>query len=282
MPLVFLPILNILPATLLSSLYVSDITFLLLSSSLFGIAIDKYKLHNRISLYMLSKSGDKNGKISEKRIIFVCMCTSAFISMFISNTISVIIMLPIVKAIIEIANNNIINTNNTNTNSNSNSNENNTNIEIKRNGLSNISKALVIGIAYAANVGGTATLTGTAPNLIFVKMYVDIYPSSEEVSYLLWFLCCFPTMLIFLLFIWYVTCKLNKISYLDGSENEISFSVNDIKKKYEKLGKISSLEIKVFGLFALTIIGWITRYLYIFIYFYIYLFIYILIFFCFS
>ncbi len=146
--------------------------FLYLGGFLLAIAIEKWNLHRRIALSIINLIGTNISSI-----ILGFMLATAFLSMWISNTATSVMMLPIGTAIISQLQDNPATSKNEN---------------------ALFGKALMLGIAYSASIGGIATLIGTPPNLVFAGIVQKLY--GIEISFFQWARLGIPVSL-FLLFI---------------------------------------------------------------------------------
>ena len=148
--------------------------FLYMGGFIIAIAIEKWNLHKRIALNIITIIGS-----DIKKIILGFMVATAFLSMWISNTATAVMMLPIGIAII------------TQLKDNPNTIENETRL---------FGKALMLAIAYSASIGGIATLIGTPPNLVLAGVVLNTY--GYEITFLQWFMFGFPISVLLLLLCW--------------------------------------------------------------------------------
>jgi sodium-dependent dicarboxylate transporter 2/3/5 len=201
--------------------------FLYLGGFLIAIGIEKWNLHKRIALNIISFIGS-----DVRKIILGFMLATAFLSMWISNTATSVMMLPIGIAIIKQLKEN----------------------KATQEGENEIfGKALMLGIAYSASIGGIATLIGTPPNLVLAGVISSTY--GYEITFLQWFLFGFPISMVLLSFCWiYLTrfaFKFNQTEFPGGSD--------EIYRLKKELGPISYEEIWVSIIFSLAALCWITR-----------------------
>lgn len=210
-----------------TSAYGHKFVFLYLGGFIIAIAIEKWNLHKRIALNIINLIG-----FNLKKIILGFMLATAFLSMWISNTATAVMMLPIGSAII------------LHLKDNPNTPENENLI---------FGKALMLAIAYSASIGGIATLIGTPPNLVLAGIVADIY--SYEISFLDWFMFGFPLSIVLLFICWkYITEIAFKLE-----EQEFVGGKSEIRKQLKALGKISFEEKLVAAVFGITAFFWITR-----------------------
>ncbi|XP_001379409.2 Na(+)/dicarboxylate cotransporter 3 [Monodelphis domestica] len=286
LPIILFPFLGILPSSKVCPQYFLDTNFLFLSGLIMASAIEEWNLHRRIALKVLMFVG-----VQPARLILGMMVTTSFLSMWLSNTASTAMMLPIANAILK-----SLYGDEAGRDLNW---ENEENLAaVRRNGLCtvpteiqflastedkglpeeveappekasdtrkeeeyrrNIWKGFLISIPYAASIGGTATLTGTAPNLILLGQLKSFFPQCDVVNFGSWFMFAFPLMLLFLLVGWLW------ISFLYGGINirgwrtkksEIQADAEAraravIREDYQNLGPIKFAEQAVFFFFCL-------------------------------
>ena len=140
-PLSLLPLLGVLTPQEVGAAYGSPLILLLLGGFMLSSAMERSGAHRRIALTMVTLFGGS----SARRLVFGFMAASAFLSMWISNTATTLMLLPIVLAVLE-------------------------NVDDDR-----LRVSLLLGVAYAASVGGTGTPVGTPPNLIFMEVYANTF-----------------------------------------------------------------------------------------------------------
>jgi len=226
-PIVFLPLIGVGKLSQITSFYAKPIIFLFLGGFLLAIGIQKTGLHKRIALFLLNKIGDK-----PHQLVLGFMLATALMSMWISNTASVMVMMPVGLSVLETA---------------------------KKNGLSgkqltNLGLGIMLGLAYAADIGGMATTIGTPPNMVFIEMYAEMFPNLPAIGFVTWILMVLPFSILFLFSGWLVLTKL--IFRLPNER--IMGGHKFISNEYKKLGKISSDEKKAGLIFLLAIVLWIT------------------------
>ena len=218
-PIVLFPLSGGLDLSATTASYGHKFVFLYLGGFLIAIGIEKWKLHKRIAINIISFIG-----IDARRVILGFMLATAFLSMWISNTATSVMMLPIGIAIIKQLNENKI-----------------------------FGKALMLGIAYSASIGGVATVIGTPPNLVLAGVISEIY--GYEITFSKWFLFGFPISIILLFFCWIyltrVAYKFESNSFLGGN--------TEIKRLKKELGPISYEEKLVATIFTLAGLCWISR-----------------------
>jgi len=234
LPLALFPLLGVTDSKQASAPYANHLIFLFLGGFFIAIAMEKWNLHKRIALYIINIVGT-----SPNRIILGFMISTAFLSMWISNTATTMMMVPVAMAIIK-QSTEIIKKNNPD--------------EINTEpGKFNFGTALMLSIAYAASIGGVATIIGTPPNTILVGLIESMY--HKQIAFSDWMLIGVPLAIIMLFISWiYLTRFALKpeISDLPGGRKTI-------REETKKLGKITSEERKVLIVFIFVAVSWITR-----------------------
>ncbi len=159
-PFALLPFFGIVDHKTAASSLGSHVILLLMGAFMLSKAIEKSGAHERLAVYMLKLVGVSSGK----RLVFGFMIASSFLSMWISNTATTLIMLPIALAIIKHVDN------------------------------QRLKVALILGIAYSASIGGIGTPIGTPPNVIFMGIYEE--QTGNEFGFLAWMKIGVPVVLV--------------------------------------------------------------------------------------
>ena len=226
LPVVLFPLLGVLDGKDISKAYFNHIIFIFIGGFIMALAMEKWHLHKRIALRILLWVG-----VSPGRILFGCMLATSVLSMWISNTATAMMMIPIVTSII-------------------------IKIEesLSKNELSSYATGLLLGIAYSASIGGIATIVGTPPNLICVRMLNILYADAPEILFNQWLLFAFPLTVTMFIIVW----LLLKLTYVKKIRIT-NLTRESIKSQYVGMGKSSYEEKIVFILFILLALLWITR-----------------------
>ena len=224
MPIVLFPITNGAPINQTTAAYGDKMLYLFVGGFIIAIAMQKWNLHKRIALLIISKVG-----INAQGIVLGFMLATGLLSMWISNTATTLMMVTIAGALIT---------------------------EIKNNGTEgskHFFKALLLSIAFSASIGGVATLVGTPTNPIFVAIAKKLY--NEEFSFASWMTFALPFSLIMLAVCWIVLTRvvfrLNTLYLPLGKEM--------IRNELKSLGRMSFEERSVAIVFVTTALLWITR-----------------------
>jgi solute carrier family 13 (sodium-dependent dicarboxylate transporter), member 2/3/5 len=225
-PLILYPFLGLIKAEDIASSYINSIIFLFLGGFMIALAMERWGLHKRIALRIITFFGG-----SPNSIVFGFMLASCFLSMWISNTATAIMMLPIAMAIIS-----------------------RMEYQFSKEKTHNFTLALLLGVAYSCTLGGMATIVGTPPNLVFVKTLNIMFPQAPEVSFGSWMLLALPITVI-MLFV--MSILLTKFIY--KFDHTLKIDREFIKEEYYKLGTMTFEEKIVSVIFALTALLWIFR-----------------------
>lgn len=231
LPIVLLPLTGALEGAAVTSSYGDPIVFLFLGGFLIALAMERWNLHKRIALNIISVVGT-----STSRIVLGFMAATGFLSMWVSNTAAVMMMLPIGTAIIHQVS---------------------AVIKSERKDLAaeeaKFSKALIFSIGYAGTIGGLGTLIGTPPNIILAANIKKLY--GVEVSFGGWMAFAVPVVVILLVAVWLYLTKVAhsiKMKELPGGKELI------LEEK-RKLGKMSFEETMVLLVFGFAAFMWVTR-----------------------
>jgi len=225
-PLVFLPLMGVMGASEASAPYANHNIFLFMGGFFIAMAMQKWNLHRRIALSIVNRVGFK-----PRRIVLGFMVATAALSMWISNTATTLMMIPIAIAIMD-------------------------HFKYEKGEvrlMAHLGPAVALGIAYSANVGGMGTLVGTPPNIIFAKVVGEIIPG-YEISFLGWMIAALPFVIVFVPLMWLL---LTRFLYRVPASGETGKEV--IEAERAKLGPMSRGEKLVLVMFCMTALLWITR-----------------------
>lgn len=223
LPLIIFPSLNITQLGQTSANYADRVVFLFLGGFLLAKAVEKSNLHSRFALNMLKVFGT-----DPKYIVAAFMVVTGFLSAWMSNTATTMLMLPIAAAVISIFHN--------------------------KNDQHRFAVCLMLSVAYSASLGGMATLIGTPPNAILISLSKSI--TDIDISFGQWLLVGLPISGISLMVAWLYMIKFGaKITDIKSIIEEKDL----ILKKLSTLGRINRDEKLVAAVFVATAIAWITR-----------------------
>jgi len=225
LPIILFPLTEALDIKITTAAYGHKYIFLYLGGFILAITIEKWNLHKRIALNIINVIGAGISKI-----ILGFMLATAFMSMWISNTATTVMMLPIGLAIISQLKDNP---------------------ETEENENQKFGKALMLAIAYSASIGGMATLFGTPPNLVFAGIVQEVY--GIEIGFGEWMLFGLPISILLLSICWLYLTKYAfkfKMDEFPGGKQKIKSLLTDLGQWSEEERKV----VVVFGLTALLLI----------------------------
>lgn len=228
LPMILFPLFTVATAREAAAPYGDSIIFLFMGGFMIALGLEKHNLHTRIALNLIRLTGT-----SGNGIILGFMLSTALISMWISNTATAVMMLPIATSVTKLLAGEIR--------------------EADKPKFERFATGLMLSIAYAASIGGIATIIGTPPNVVtvgFIKRFYD-----QDVSFATWMVIGIPLMLA-ILAACYVT--ITQILYRNGLKS-VEGSTELINSKLKALGAFSKEEKRVLSIFGFTCLFWIFR-----------------------
>lgn len=228
LPMILFPLLGVATVREASAPYGDPVIFLFMGGFILALGLERHNLHTRIALNLIRLTGT-----SGNGIILGFMLSTALISMWISNTATAIMMLPIASSV--------------------------TSLLAKETGqgedprFKKFATGLMLAIAYAASIGGMATIIGTPPNVVmvgFMKRFYDL-----DVSFTRWMMVGIPLMILALASCYFVITRILFRNHLPS----IQGSAELIQRKLTELGKLSKEEKLVLSVFSVTCFFWIFR-----------------------
>ena len=229
LPIVVFPMLGTGGIVAATAPYASPVIFLFLGGFLMGRAVQRWDLHRRIAIVALSRTGDR-----PDRVIATIMAITAFLSMWISNTATAVMMLPIALSLISVA-------------------EHRSRASGQAAPIDAFATALLLGVAYAASIGGIATLIGTPPNAVFAGYVAKTHGIS--ISFAGWLVVGLPLSLVLLPATWFV---LTRILFRAAGTVRIATDAT-IGEGLRELGPVSPPEKRVAAVFAAVAALWMLR-----------------------
>jgi len=228
LPFILFPVLGVMNGKVVASNYFNDIIFLFLGGFLFALAMQKWDLHRRIALKLLLVVGN-----SPAKIMLGFMLSTAFLSMWISNTATTMLMVPILVSIILKLEE----------------------VNPKEN-IQHFSTGLLLAVAYSASIGGISTLVGTPPNLSFARIFTIYFPNAPDITFASWFFYAFPIVVILFTitftYLYFVFVKRDASQWT-------TIDASTINNEYKKLGEWISEQKILAVLFVLLALLWFTR-----------------------
>lgn len=227
LPLLLFPLLKILPIADVGANYGSPIVFLFFGGFVMALALEKVNLHKRIALNIIRLTGTTPNKV-----VLGFMIATASLSMWISNTASTVVMLPIALSVINL----LINDEDGFTKNDQ-----------------NFALSVMLGIAFSANAGGIATVIGTPPNSVMIGLLENEY--NIQISFLKWMTLGLPFSIVLITITYLVLVKW----MFPNHDLKFNASKEVIQKELKKLGPTSGKEKMVLVIFGITVFLWIFR-----------------------
>ncbi len=228
LPLVAFPLLDVMSTRDIAAPYAHPIIYLFFGGFVVALAIERCGLHRRIALLVFSLAG-----ADARALVAGFMAAAAFVSMWISNTSTTLMLLPIAMSVVTVINETMPTLDNRQS--------------------SNFGIALLLGLAYGATLGGLATLVGTPPNAFMAGFMSDNY--GVQIDFARWMLVGLPVSLLMLPIAWFVLVRfIYPIDFKASDE-----AVSHIRSMRSGLGKMSKAEVRTALLFAFLVGGWLSR-----------------------
>ena len=228
LPIVAFPVLGIASIEDTTAPYGNKVIFLFLGGFILAFAMQRWNLHRRIALTVLQIAGG-----SGRSLIGGFMLAAALLSMWVMNTSTTMMLLPIAVSIITVIHNTVD--------------------TLDDKAKEDFQTAMLLGVAYGATLGGIATLVGTAPNGIFNAFMKDNY--GTEIGFANWMMLGVPVSAVMLPLAWLtLTRVVFKVDFITSDEGKAT-----LKRMKDDMGPITVPEIRVAIVFALMASAWITR-----------------------
>lgn len=224
-PLVLFPLLQINTIKETSKSYGNENIFLFMGGFMLGLAIEKWGLHRRIALNIVRKTGT-----SGNRIVLGFILAAGFLSMWLSNTATTMMMFPIALSVIHVMQEN------------------------KQEGnYANFNLCLMLAIAWASNYGGISTIIGTPPNTSFVNYFEERY--KVDIGFADWMLVCAPVAILLMIALYFLSTRFLFPNHIKASTAAREY----INGEVSLLGKLKVPEKRVLAIFATTAFLWILK-----------------------
>ncbi len=228
MPLILFPLLNVEEIAVISREYMNKVQFLFAGGFIIALAIQKWNLHKRVALNILKFSG-----LNSRGIVASFMVASAVLSMWVMNTSTAIMLLPVGISVIKVISDTVN--------------------DISDNQKFNFQLCLLLGIAYAASVGGIATPIGTSPNGVLIQFASNNY--DYDIGFANWISIGLPITLGLGPLIWiFLTRIIFPVNFSATQESK-----EKLNSMLKELGPMSNEEKKVIVVFLITAFFWIFR-----------------------
>jgi solute carrier family 13 (sodium-dependent dicarboxylate transporter), member 2/3/5 len=226
LPVFLFPLLGIMSTSAVAPVYMNEVLMLFIGGFILAFAMEKWDLHRRIALRIILLIGT-----DLKMVLLGLMVATYLLSMWISNTATTMMMVPTTLAVVAKMH------------------------DLLGDRARPVAKAFLLGIAYAASIGGLATLIGTPTNMIFVAQFENAFPDMEQVSFLQWFAYGLPLSALMLGACYGILRFMHKIPSLENPAESLGI----FKSEYASLGKMTFEQKMVSIVFSLTAVLWFTR-----------------------
>lgn len=236
LPLALFPVTGVLEMEAAAAPYANDLIFLFMGGFLLALAMQRWGLHRRIALQTIRAVGT-----TPVRMIGGFMVATAGLSMWVSNTATTVMMLPIGLAVLKLVFDRVGDVDSDDAE------------EITGKGAPNFATGLMLGIAYAASIGSLATPIGTPPNTFLIAYLADNH--DINIGFGQWFIFGLPLAVVFLVITWVIITKVMYPPQMD----EIPGGRELIRDELEDMGTMSRGEKVVLGVFVTTALLWISR-----------------------
>lgn len=226
LPVALFPLMGIMSGRAVAGTYFNSIIFLFIGGFIMALAMQRWNLHRRIALRIIMLIG-----AGPRLIILGFMVATAFLSMWISNTATTMMMVPIALAVI---------------------------VKLRESGgdtESRFATGLLISIAYSASIGGVATLIGTPPNLSLTRIFAIYFPEAPEISFASWFAFGLPLSIIFLALAWFVVTTI----FVERGAAPATTDRTLFREEWRRLGRMSNEEKTILILFVAMALLWLSR-----------------------
>ncbi|MBR9977724.1 MAG: SLC13/DASS family transporter [Bacteroidetes bacterium] len=235
LPLILFPLFDVMSMPEVAIPYGHHLVFLFLGGFVLALAVERSGLHRRIAIRIILIVGER-----PSRLVLGFMLATAALSMWISNTATVMLMLPIALAVIEHVRSSCAD-----------------DADPVR-GKGNFAIALLLGIAYAASIGGVATLIGTPPNIVLAGVLAKLYPEAPDISFVRWMMFGVPVAALFLPLAWLLLVHVLPGSRIGNARGAAGARLST-QTCIALPGLMSRDERLVLLVFLLTAAGWMFR-----------------------
>ena len=225
-PMVVLPLAGVMSAAAISAPYASKTNMLFLGGLMIATALERWNLHRRIALGVVSMFGS-----NPSRMVLGFMTATSVVSMWISNSATTMMMLPIAMAVVDQVSSDDADSGD------------------------ELAPVLLLAVAYSATIGGLGTIVGTPPNAVFVGAFERLFPAAPEIGFLQWMLVGVPIVVIMIPVAWLYLVRVAS----NVARTTVSADADMIRRQLAALGPMGAAEKRVLALFATTALLWMFR-----------------------
>jgi len=229
-PAALFPLLGVLDAREVAPIYLRDLVLLFLGAFIIALGLERWNVHRRLALAVIQAVGS-----SRRRLVLGFMAAAAFLSMWINNTATTLMMLPIVTAVLGRV-------------------EEDDDVAGRPSDGGRFGWCLLLGVAYSASVGGMATPVGTAPNQEFLGQFGTLFPDGPKLTFGEWFIAFAPLTVLFVPLAWLLLTRVvYPISDVKGSGREA------VAEERRRMGPMTTPQWRMALLFGATALLWVFR-----------------------
>jgi sodium-dependent dicarboxylate transporter 2/3/5 len=230
-PLAAFPLLGVMPIKSTAEPYANPVIFLFMGGFIIALAMQRWRLHERIALFILKSVGDRMD-----RLVGGFMLAAAGLSMWVANTATTLMMLPIALSVVALYEE-----------------RSSSGATSMRSGTAAFPSALLLSVAYGATAGGMATLVGTPPNAFLAAFMLQDY--GIEIGFAQWMAMALPLSIAMLVIIWWLITRV----IFDLKGRTIAGAQDLISERAASQGSMSPGETRIAALFVLLAVAWVAR-----------------------
>lgn len=229
LPLAAFPLVGVMPIAKVAVAYTHPLIWMFFGGFVIASGIERWGLHRRMALTIIHWLG-----VQPRRLVFGFMIATAFLSMWLNNTSTTLLMLPIAAAVVTSMRQNTV---------------------MQARELDNFALLVFLGVAYAASIGGLATPIGTAPNAVFLSNYVNfVKAGAPPLTFLTWLAIGLTTVVVLLPLTAWIMLRLAPVPHLSPEKEKAVLAATPRNHV-----PLSAGQWRMLGLFALVALLWITR-----------------------
>ena len=225
LPAALLPLTGVMSGREVAPLYMHDLVFLFLGAFLIALGLERWGVHRRMAFWIIARVGTR-----PRSLVLGFMLASAFLSMWISNTSTTLMLLPIAIAVV-------------------------TSLQPEGEVGRRFALSLLLGVAYAASIGGIGTLVGTPTNQVLAGILDEAYPAAPAIDFTTWLAAWLPMSLVFLPLAWLV---LTRVAIRVPASPDDS-GAEAVRLARAALGPMGRPERWMAAVFVTTALLWVTR-----------------------
>lgn len=228
-PAVLFPLLGVVPASVAAPAYMHDLVMLFLGAFVIALGLERWGVHRRIALFIIEHLGT-----SLRTLVLGFMAAAAFLSMWINNTATTLLMLPIAMAVVA-------------------------RVDESEGENGRFAACLLLGVAYSASAGGMGTPVGTAPNQVFLGQFALRFPEGPKLTFSDWALAWMPLVVLFVPCVWFLLTRFVHPIGGGGGGSGGAGAADLIREERRAQGPMDAPQVRMSLVFAATGLLWVTR-----------------------